>query len=269
MTIDNTIKTWQGDWALVTGASSGIGREFARELATAGLNLVLVARRAALLEELARELREKHRIEVLVVCEDLAQPNAPATVREQVEQAGVRIRLLVNNAGAGKWGRFESAAPEDYVRILLLNNQALVGLCHEFFPSLSSFPRSVVVNISSQAALQPVPFMAVYAASKAFVHNFSLALYEEWKQYGIYVQTLVPGPTATEFDEKAGAYASDLGVRHDASEAVSKSLKYLASDKPLVTSAKGIYKQRMFSALAPSKFVLKEVAKMFRPPNER
>lgn len=269
MAISNSLITWRGDWALVTGASSGIGREFALQLAAAGLNLVLVARRREVLDALAQELREKYQIEILVVGVDLTRPNAPTTVFAQVSQAGVRVRLLVNNAGAGRWGRFETVSVENYERVLQLNNQALVGLCREFFPSLSFFSRSAVINISSQAALQPVPFMAVYAASKAFLHSFSLALYEEWKKHGIYVQTCVPGPTATEFDEKAGAYASDLGERHAASQVVAKSLRSLASDEPLVTSAKGIYKQKIFNALAPSKFVLKEVAKMFRPLNER
>lgn len=269
MVLENALKTWRGDWALVTGASSGIGKEFALELASAGLNLVLVARRKELLEALAQELKTKYHIKVLVVGDDLVCPNAPAVIRARLDKAGICIRLLVNNAGAGKWGRFEITAAEEYDRVLQLNNQALVGLCREFFPSLSSFPRSAVINISSQAAFQPVPFMAVYAASKAFVHSFSLALYEEWKKYGIYVQTLIPGPTLTEFDEKAGAYASNLVERRPASEAVAASLKYLTSDEPMVSSVKGLYKQRVFSVLVPSKMVLRAVAKMFRPPNER
>lgn len=260
---------WRGDWALVTGASSGIGKEFAMQLASAGFNLAVVARRVELLEALAQELRAKYPIKVFVVGYDLTRPNAPATVRARLDEAGICIRLLVNNAAAGKWGRFEMVAAEEYDRILQLNNQALVGLCREFFPCLSSFPRSAVVNISSQAAFQPVPFMAVYAASKAFVHSFSLALYEEWKRYGIYVQTLIPGPTSTEFDEKAGAYASSLSERRSASEAVECALQKLAGDEPVVSSVKGLYKQRAFGALAPPKTVLTTVAKMFRPPDER
>jgi hypothetical protein len=150
--------------------------------------------------------------------------------------------------------------------MLAVNNGATVALCQTFFPHLSSFESSAVINVSSQAAFQPVPFMAAYAASKAFVQSFSVALYEEWKRYGIHVQTLVPGPTASEFDDKAGAYSSAIVERHPPAEAVASALRNLDRDQPVVASVKGIYKQRFFGGVLPYSLLVREVAKLFRPP---
>lgn len=257
------------DWALITGASAGIGREFCVQLAAMGLNLVLVARRGELLESLAQELATRHETETLVLAEDLAVTHAAARVRERVEQAGVRVRLLVNNAGTGRWGPFESSSADVYERMLGLNTTTIVAMCSEFFPHLATHSRSAVINVSSQAAFQPVPYMAAYAASKAFVQSFSLALYEEWRARGIHVQTLVPGPTATEFDAKAGAYESALKTRHDPAVAVRTALRHLTDDGPVVSSAPGIWKQRLFAGLLPPRLLVREVAKMFRPPVKR
>lgn len=260
---------WKGDWALVTGASSGIGREFSRQLAMVGMNLVLVARKRTFLEELACELSTKHGVKTLVIAVDLSERDATNMVKEAVGSAGRRIRLLVNNAACGRWGRFEGTSSQDYERMILLNNAAVVGLCQLFLPDLASHTSSAVINVSSPAALQPVPFMAVYAASKSFVHDFSQALYGEWQARGIRVQTLIPGPTATEFDAKAGAYESALKTRGTADEVVSAALAGLQDQRPLVAVARGTYKQRLFAALFPAKFVIATVARMFRPPAER
>lgn len=256
-----------GDWALVTGASSGIGHEFCHQLAKAGLNLVLVSRRAHLLDALASELATRHGTAALVLADDLYDPLARRNILRRVDQAGIRIRLLVNNAGVGCWGPFESSEPERYERMIGVNTTAMVDMCAKFLPQLSSHSRSAVINVSSQAAFQPVPYMAVYAATKAFVHSFSLALHEEWRVRGVQVQTLVPGPTTSEFDEKAGAYTSALPVRHPPAEAVSVALSHLAGGAPVVTSAKGVWKQRLFAGLLPPGFLVREVAKMFRPPS--
>jgi uncharacterized protein len=148
-----------------------------------------------------------------------------------------------------------------------LNTAAMVSICHHFLSDLTSFPTSAIINVSSPAALQPIPFMAVYAASKAFVHSFSQALYGEWSERGVRVQTLCPGPTATEFDARAGAYESALKEKRGSPEAVVKaSLSHLAEDSPLVVTAKGTYKQRFFASLFPAKAVIRTVGKMFRPP---
>jgi len=190
-------------------------------------------------------------------------------VRQRVEAAGLRVRVLVNNAAVGKWGRFERASAGDYGRMLILNTITPVELCHAFLSHLRSFDRSAVINVTSQAALQPVPFMAVYAASKAFDHSFSLALYEEWKAHGIAVHSVIPAPTNTEFDANAGAYASAVVARRPPAEVVQLALARMGDDIPVISSAKGIFKQRFFNGVFPTKRVLHEVAKLFRPPDER
>jgi short-subunit dehydrogenase len=253
----------------VTGASSGIGREFCLSLAAAGVNLVLVARRGELLDHLARDLAARYGIQTLALVEDLTLPFAPTRIRQQTDNAGVRIKLLINNAGTGLWGPVEANEPQVYARMIQLNAVALTEMCLEFLPQLSSYPHSAIINVSSQAALQPVPYMAVYAATKAYVHSFSLALYEEWRSRGVHVQTLIPGPSATEFDAKAGAYESTLLERRPPKETVDAALAHLSKSRPVVTSAKGVWKQRLFAGLFPSKMVVREVAKMFKPPQEK
>lgn len=256
----------KGDWALVTGASSGIGREFARQLAQAGLHVVLVARRGELLESLAQTLRREHGVQVRVAATDLTRPGAVAALKAELVDEGIRVRVLCNNAGAGRWGRFENAAAELYSRMIALNNDAMVAMCRYFLADLEKFPSSAVINVSSPAAYQPVPYMAVYAASKAFVQQFSLALHGEWRERGILVQTLVPGPTASEFDTLAGAYASALQGRGAPADVVAASLAGLAGGAPVVAVARGLFKQRFFAGVFPPAMVIREVGKMFKPP---
>lgn len=258
---------YKGDWALVTGASSGIGWEFAKQIAGRGMHVVVVARRRERLKALRHEIHSNCKeIHVVEVPMDLTRPDAAAELRSQLDEKGIRIRLLVNNAGAGRWGRMERHTSQDYSKIIALNSMAVVSLCREFFAHLSSHPTSAIINVSSQAAIQPVPFMAVYGATKAFVHSFSLALYQEWKDFGIHVQTLVPGPTKSEFDERAGAYASRITERSNPSQCVDLALRSLEGKSPLVVAAKGVLTQRLFANLLPTRLVLTKVAEMFKPP---
>jgi len=256
----------KGHWALVTGASSGIGAEFARQLAQAGVRLVLVARREERLLAVVEALRAQYGVEVRPIVADLADVTVVARIRDELDGAGIRIRLLCNNAGAGRWGRFEATNPKVYDELNTLNTTTLVATCRRFFDHLAAFPSSAVINVSSAAAYQPVPYMAVYAASKAFVQSFSQALHGEWKKHGILVQTLVPGPTDTEFDAKAGAYESALAGRDAPADVVRTSLAGLERGMPVVSAAKGTYKQRVFAGLAPPAMVIREVGKMFKPP---
>lgn len=257
----------QAHWALVTGASEGIGREFCEQLAGAGLNLVLIARSEDRLREVAQHLAQIHTIKTLAVAMDLSHSDVASRLKTRLDKEGIKIRLLVNNAAVGRWGRFEKAPLLCYQEMLALNTTAMVSLCHQFLADLSHWPSSAVINVSSAAALQPIPYMAVYAASKAFVHSFSQALYGEWQEQGILVQTLVPGPTATHFDEKAQAYKSALTNKQDSpAQVVEIALAHLKNDSPLACAAKGTYKQRLLAGLMPAKVLIREVGRRFKPP---
>lgn len=263
-----TLEQYKEDWALVTGASSGIGHEFCCQLAAAGVNLVMVARREDLLQKIAQELINQYQIQTLVIAQDLSLPDSPAFVHAQIKENNIKIRVLVNNAGIGKWGKFDSSSVQTYQEMISLNTSAVVALCHLFLSDLRSFAQSNIINVSSPAAFQAIPYMAVYAATKSFLQSFSQALYGELVDSGVYVQTLIPGPTKTEFDSKAGAYESGIKDWGTPEEVVRISLKNLTSYEPLVIVAKGTFKQRFFAALLPPKMIIKEVGKMFRPPGQ-
>ncbi|HYT32063.1 MAG TPA: SDR family NAD(P)-dependent oxidoreductase [Thermoanaerobaculia bacterium] len=259
----------RGSWALITGASSGIGREFANQLAGAGWNLALVARRRERLEATAAELTGLHPVRVLVLARDLIEPEAVPEIRALLHAEGIQVRLICNCAAFGRWGRFEDSPARVYPEMIGLNAAATVSLCAFFGEDLAPHPTSAVINVSSPAALQPVPYMPVYAATKAFVHSFSQALYGEWKSRGVTVQTLVPGPTATEFDSLAGAYETRLSERDSPIDVVRASLARLERGEPLCVPAKGTWKQTLFAALFPTKLVIDRVGRMFLPPADQ
>jgi short-subunit dehydrogenase len=190
------IKEQYGPWALVTGASSGIGTEFARQLAAEGLNLVLVARREEALHELGDELERDHRIETFVVAQDLANDGAAASVLDAV--ADLDVGLVVSNAGAGKMGGFLQNSSADLRSMLMLNVITQMELSHGFATRLASRGRrGGLLLLSSTTAFQPVPLGANYAAAKSYILNLGEALHSELKPLGIDVSVLVPGPTKT------------------------------------------------------------------------
>lgn len=191
--------------ALITGASSGIGAAFARELAAKGSNLVLVARRLDRLENLGSELSKRHGVKVLVVALDLTAESAIPTLETEIKNQGLKIDLLINNAGFGTSGEFET---EDLARVFSeidLNVKALVGLTHSLIHGMLERREGAVINVASTAAFQPVPTMAVYGATKAFVLSFSEALWAEFEGRGVRVLALCPGGTETDFFEIAGS----------------------------------------------------------------
>jgi short-subunit dehydrogenase len=197
--------------AVVTGASSGIGAAYARALRGRGERLVLVARRADRLASLARELGgEPH---ALVVPLDLAAPGAAGGLRGHLAGRGIGVDVLVNSAGLGDTAAFEDERPEAIRAMLDVNVRALVELVHAFLPGMRSRGRGRIVNVASNAAFQPVPYLTVYAATKAFVLSFSEGLAEELRGTGVRVQALCPGITATEFLEVAGTHPGLLVTR--------------------------------------------------------
>ena len=188
---------YQGKTALITGASSGIGEVFAWNLARRGMNVILVARSEEKLRTLATELHQKYGVCTEVIVADLSRENAALAVFDAVQQMQLTVDMLVNNAGFLNYAPFEQIAPgQDHAQVMV-NVTALVDLTHAFVPGMLDRGEGAVINLSSSGAFQPMPYMAVYGASKAFVLSFSEALWVEYRNRGLRVLALCPGPTAT------------------------------------------------------------------------
>lgn len=194
---------YRGRWALVTGASMGIGEAFARALAARGMNLVLCARSADRLQALGDALRREHGVETQVVAADLARPGAAARAWEQAS-AEHPVHLLVNNAGFGLRGRFHELPRDRQAEMVSLNCTALLELAHLAVGEMREREAGGIINVASIVAFQPVPSMAAYAATKAFVLSLSESLAVENRQAGVRVMALCPGPTPSGFQAVAG-----------------------------------------------------------------
>lgn len=189
---------------LVTGASSGIGEELARLFAADGAELVLVARREERLRRLAAELEGAHGVAPRIAPVDLSEPREVIALCERLDQAGVAVDVLVNNAGFGASGAVADVDLRRQLEMVRLNVEALTALTRLLLPGMLERGRGGVLNVASVAGFQPGPFMAVYYATKAYVLSFSEALAEEVRGRGVAVTALAPGPTVTEFESRAG-----------------------------------------------------------------
>ncbi|MFB8415906.1 SDR family NAD(P)-dependent oxidoreductase [Streptomyces albidoflavus] len=198
---------------LITGASAGLGAEFARQLAARGSGLVLVARRRERLEELAAELREKHQIQVHVVEMDLAADHPGQALAARVDRLGLHVTSLINNAGFATFGPFHQADPERLRREIAVDVTAVADISRAFIEQLRTAGSGVLVNVASMAAYQPNPRMALYGATKAFVLSLTEALWEESRGTGLRVLALSPGATRTEFFDVVGTTQAAGGTR--------------------------------------------------------
>ena len=217
--------------ALITGASAGLGVEFARQLSKRGHALVLVARRKERLEDLAKELGNARAVAI-----DLSNANAAAKLTADLEAAGEEVEILVNNAGFGLIGKFDSLDARRERQMIDLNVGTLTDLCRAVAPRMIERKSGAILNVASTAAFQPGPKMAVYFATKAFVLSLSEALHEELKPHGVRVTCLCPGPTRTEFGEVAGFGGNGLfdRVAMESPEVVRTGLEGLDKNKAVV-----------------------------------
>ncbi|MFM8496356.1 MAG: SDR family NAD(P)-dependent oxidoreductase [Planctomycetia bacterium] len=198
------LKAYADHWCLVTGASSGIGAEFARQLAARGMHCVLVARREERLQALARELEAAHGIRCEIVPADLAEPHAGRELLAEVSRRGIAVELLVNNAGFGMVSSVEETDVEQALELIQVNIAGLTELTLLAAKEMVRRGHGGIINIGSLVSFQPVGYMGVYAASKAYVLHFSEALWAELRPHGVMVMTLCPGTTRTDFFERSG-----------------------------------------------------------------
>jgi len=190
---------YNNGYSLITGASYGLGAEFARQLAFKGSNLILVARSKEKLEALSNELKQQFNIKILFIAADLTNNADIENIFKIITDECIQINLLINNAGVGTTGSFLSKDFAEYQTQMSLNNQALVNLTYKFLPNMLSKKYGGIINIGSSVSFQPIPYMAIYAATKAFVLSFSEALGYELKDTNIRVLVSCPGTTNTHF----------------------------------------------------------------------
>jgi len=216
---------------LITGASAGLGVEFARQCVARGDEVVLVARRKDRLNALAAELGKAQ-----VIATDLGKPKAAADLLNEIRSRGLWVRTLINNAGFGLRGRFDALPLDRQLNMIDLNIRSLTNLAFAVIDDMRAHGGGAILNVASTAAFQPGPNMAVYFATKAYVLSFTEALHEEWKERGIKVSALCPGPTRTEFGEVAGI--KTLGqfdrLAMDAAPVVRAGLEGLDSNRAVV-----------------------------------
>lgn len=252
-------------YALVTGASSGIGECFVRQLAGHHHNLVLVARSEAKLKALAEELSTKYAIKAEAIALDLSESGGAQKLVEMLKDRDIEIDLLINNAGFGAQGEFWKVSLEKQEQILRLNVHTLLELTHLLLPPMVAKRAGGIINVSSTASFQPLPYTSVYAASKAFVTSFSTGLAEELRPYSIKVVTLCPGTTETNFF-KAGEYKTHrLRGGFQAPEEVAEAgLRQLNRGSGLVLS-RNMDKAMIFAErFLPRSWVARVTAAMFK-----
>ena len=262
------MKNWRGKWALVTGASSGVGRALAEQLAALGVNLVLTARRADKLTQLANDVSRLYNVQAQVFPADLAKPQAVSAIYRFVTEKNVSVEVLVNNAGFGAYGEFRKVDSQRFVDMVQVNVAAVVQLTHLFLPAMIERRSGCILIVASTAAFQPVPYISTYAATKGFDLLFAEGIAEEVRRYGVTVCALCPGPTVSEFAIVAGL-PRRTGVRYESSDKVARvGLEALAQGKPRVISGTLNWLAVEAQRLAPRRLVTRAAARMFMPQQE-
>ena len=256
---------YTGKTALITGASSGIGFQYAEEFARRGANVILVARRESQLNKLAAQFKMDFGVEAHVIAMNLATLDAGKNLMQTLAKGKHDVDILVNNAGFGTGGRLENEDRDRVQQEIILNVATLTDLTAAILPSLLKKNAGAIVNIASTASYQAVPGMAVYAATKAYVRSFTEAVWGEVEDTNVKVLTVSPGATATEFFEVAGS--KPAGTLAPATDVISATFKALDSKKTGPTIVIGSQNALMaaVSQRLPAKMVIRVAAKMFLP----
>ncbi|APB35159.1 short-chain dehydrogenase/reductase SDR [Gloeomargarita lithophora Alchichica-D10] len=255
--------TYAGKTALVTGASTGIGAIFAEELAQRGCALILTARSLERLNVLASKLQEQYKVNTLTIPADLAQPPAVTALVAEINAQGRPVDILVNNAGFSTHGAFHTIDPVEEAALIQVNVAALVALTHVFLPGMVERRSGLVINVASVLGFYPLPYQAVYSASKAFVRSLTEALWAEYQGSGVQFFALCPGPTATEFFQRMG---QDLRMQKMSPAAVVR-FTFRVLERGLPWGIPG-WQNRLLSgflpAITPRPWLLKQLAQVSR-----
>jgi short-subunit dehydrogenase len=252
---------FSGARVLITGASSGIGLEFARQLHSRGANVVLLARRKALLEKYCAEFNAQRPDSAIALPADLTCSDGLSAVLRYIGET--RIDILINNAGRGSFGYFHSSNISEEIALVKLNIEAPLRLTRVVLEQMKDRKSGAIVSVSSIAGIQPLPYMATYGATKAFELFHSMALRQELKEFGVRVVTVCPGPTETEFFGVARVPGTATGGRRDPVETVvSQSLRALVKNRPLVVTGFRSKLMALGSRLAPKELSSWAVKKM-------
>ena len=256
---------WSGKWAVVTGASAGIGLALAERLAAGGTHLVLTARRADRLEDIAAVLSTKHGIRVEICPSDLTRPEASSEIHAFTTGKGIDVELLVNNAGFGAFGYIQDIPTPRLLEMIQVNCAAVVQLTQLYAPAMIARRHGDILIVSSVAAFQALPFNSVYAATKAFDLIFAEGIAEELREFGVHVCALCPGSTNTEFQQVAQQPDRVFRSAETADKVARVGLAALAEGRSFVIS--GAKNRLMVEAerLAPRQFVARMAGKMMRP----
>jgi short-subunit dehydrogenase len=250
---------------LITGASSGIGEAFARRLAALGENVVLVARSEDKLKSLCEELAQAHNVHAQYVAADLTEEDAPGKLFAETARRGLTVETLINNAGFGSMGDFAALDIARELEMVDLNVKALVALTHLYLAPMRERKSGTIINVASTAAFQGVPFMATYAATKAFVLSFSEALWDENRPLGVHVMALCPGVTETNFFAAANTDKPPMRVAQTPDEVVDTALNGLKRRKSHIISGWTNYIMTESERLVPRWIVARIAGKAMRP----
>jgi len=250
---------------LITGASSGIGEAFARKLASLGRNVFLVARSEDKLISLCNELGRTNSVRAQYFSLDLSEPDAPEKLFAETEKRGLTVDLLINNAGFGALGDLAALELPRQLNMIDLNIKALVALTHLFLQPMRRRKQGAIINVASTAGFQAVPFMATYAATKAFVLSFSEALWEENRPLGVHVMALCPGVTETNFFEASRMEQPPMRVAQSPEDVVEAALRGLSRKRSSVISGWTNFFMVEAERFVPRSFIVRLAGRVLRP----
>lgn len=255
----------QGQVALITGAAGGIGRELARCFARDGYVLVLSSRDGVRLEEVAASIREEFGASVFTISSDIGHDEGVKSLIAGVDRLGLDVDVLVNNAGYGTVGLLADANPQEQAEMLHVNVNALTLLTARYWPGMLRRGRGGLLNLSSGAGFQPCPFMAVYAAAKAYTLSVTEALWEEARGTGVHVTCLCPGPTESGFHSRSGTDKSQVGKgpMHTAREVAELGYAAFKANRRVIVPGFGNRMKALMGSLMPNSLILPNVRKVF------